>query len=107
MLARKAVEKVGESAEGHQKVGTTLNQGVETPSGDLRVEENTEKQAQKVDNDTQEVAEILASNMTIEEDDQVEQMEFSTGFDLITDFNNELFQDGQETTQHVQETAEA
>jgi hypothetical protein len=42
MLARKDVENVGESAEGHQKVEDPSNKGVEVPSGDLRVEENTE-----------------------------------------------------------------
>lgn len=104
MLARKAVEKVGETAEGHQKAdGNSVDPN-------LRVEENTEKDTQNVDEDTQKVAEILASNMSIEEDVQVEQMEFSTGFDLNiedvnTDFNNEVFQDGQGTTQHVQEPA--
>jgi hypothetical protein len=56
------------------------------------------------------VAEILASNMSMEKDIQVEQMEFTTGFDLNiedvnTDFNNDVFQDGQDTTQHVQEPA--
>jgi len=46
------------------------------------------------------VAELLASNMSREEAVQNENMEFSTGFDLNiedinTDFNNEVFQDGQ------------
>ena len=46
----------------------------------------------------------------MEKNIQVEQMEFTTGFDLNiedvnTDFNNEVFQDGQDTTQHVQEPA--
>lgn len=104
MLARKAVEKVGETAEGHQKADEN------SVDPNQRVEENTEKIAQNVDEDTQEVAEILASNMSMEEDVQVEQMEFTTGFDLNiedvnTDFNNEVFQDGQDTTQHAQEPA--
>ena len=62
MLAQRAVENVGESAEDHQKVDDTLNQGVEAPSEDIRVEENTEFQAQNVDENTKEVAEILVSN---------------------------------------------
>jgi len=62
MFARKAVENVGESAEDHQKVDVTLNQGVEAPSEDVRVEENTEFQAQNVDENTREVVEILVSN---------------------------------------------
>lgn len=77
-----------------------------------RVEENIESVAQIVDDATQEVAEILASNMSIGEEVQVEHMDFSTGIDLNiedfnTDFNNEVFQDGQETAQYVQETTEA
>jgi len=62
MLAKKAVENVGESADDHQKVDDSLNQAVEEPSGDLGVEENTEPQAQNIDEDTREVAEILVSN---------------------------------------------
>lgn len=59
-----------------------------------------------VDGETQEVAELLASNMNIEEEAQ--DVEFSTGFDLNIediniDFNSELFQDGQETTQQAPE----
>jgi len=49
MLAQKATENVGESADDHQNVEDALNQGVETPSEDVRVEENTELQAQNVD----------------------------------------------------------
>jgi len=57
------------------------------------------------------VAELLASNMSIEEDVQDEHGEFSTGIDLdIEDINtyfyNEVFQDGQETSQYGQETTE-
>jgi len=79
---------------------------------DQRVEENTEKNTQNADEDTQEVAELLASNMSIEEDVQDEHMEFSTGIDLNiedinTDFYSEVFQDGQGTSQYVQETTEA
>jgi len=62
MLARKAVENVGESSQDHQNVDVALNQGVETPSEDVRVEENTELQPQNVDKNTREVAEILVSN---------------------------------------------
>jgi len=73
---------------------------------DQRVEENIEKNTQNVDEDTQEVAELLASNMSIEEDVQDEHMEFSTWIDLNiedinTDFNSEVFQDGQGTSQYV------
>jgi len=79
---------------------------------DQRVEENTEKDTHNVDEDTQEVVELLASNMSIEEDVQDEHMEFSTGIDLNiedinTDFYSEVFQDGQGTSQYVQETTEA
>lgn len=71
---------------------------------DQRVEENIEFDTQDVDEETQEVAEILASNMNIEEEAQ--DVEFSTGFDLNiedinTDFNSEVFQDGQETAQEA------
>jgi len=49
------------------------------------------------------VAELLASNMSIEEDVQDEHVEFSTGIDLNiedinTDFYSEVFQDGQGTS---------
>ncbi|KEH17115.1 hypothetical protein MTR_0043s0140 [Medicago truncatula] len=74
-----------------------------------RLEENTEYDTQNVNDDTQEVAELLASNMSIEEEVQEEQMDFSTGFDLNvedinTDFNNEVSQEDKETAQVVQET---
>jgi len=76
-----------------------------------RVEENTEKNAQNFDEETQKVAELLASNMNRGEPAQDELMEFSTGFDLNiedlnSDFNNEVFQESQEITQHVQEMVE-
>ena len=97
-------------AEAHEGIPQAAEEN--SLNQDQRVEENTEKFAQNVDGDTQEVAELLASNMSREEAVQNENMEFSTGFDLNiedinTDFNNEVFQDGQETAQHVQETAEA
>ena len=97
-------------AEAHEGIPQAAEEN--SLNQDQRVEENTEKVAQNVDGDTQEVAELLASNMSREEAVQNENMEFSTGFDLNiedinTDFNNEVFQDGQETAQHVQETAEA
>jgi hypothetical protein len=99
MLARKAVENVGESAEGQQKV--------EAPSGDIRVEENTEQDAQNVENDTQEVAAILASNTLGSENQQMEvddEVQVNVGthsdFDLniedtTNDLYNEIFQDAQ------------
>jgi len=62
MLARKAVENVGESADDHQKVDESLNLAVEEPSRDLSVEENIEPQAQNDDEDTREVVEIMVFN---------------------------------------------
>jgi len=77
-----------------------------------RVKENTEQTAQKVDDDTRE-DEILVSNTLRSENQhvEIEHMEFSTGFnlnieDLNSDFNNEVFHDGQDTIHHVQETTE-
>ena len=69
--------------------------------GDHRVEENTKKEAQNIDEETQEVAELLASNMSRKDPAQDEATEFSIGFDLNiedfnSDFNNEVFQDSQE-----------
>ncbi|KEH15728.1 hypothetical protein MTR_0611s0030, partial [Medicago truncatula] len=76
---------------------------------DKRVEENTEFDAQNVDDDTQEMAEFLVSNMSIEEAVQEEQMDFSTRFDLnVEDINtdfNEVFLEDKETAQIVQETS--
>jgi len=110
MLAQKAVEYVGESAEDHQKIDVTLNQGVEAPSEDVRVEENTEFQAQNVDENTREVAEILVSNsfgsknqpMEIDEEAQLEQENVGVhpDFDLniedtTNDLYNEIFEDAQ------------
>jgi hypothetical protein len=40
MMARRFVDKVGETTDGHQKVERTLSQGVEAPSEDIRVEKN-------------------------------------------------------------------
>jgi hypothetical protein len=45
MMARRSVDKVRETTDGRQKVETTLSQGVEAPSEDIRVEENTEQHA--------------------------------------------------------------
>jgi len=110
MLAQKAVENVGESAEDHQKVDDTLNQSVEAPSEDIRVEENTEFQTQNVDENTREVAEILVSNsfgsknqpMEIDEEAQLEQENVGVhpDFDLnvedtTNDLYNEVFEDAQ------------
>ena len=110
MLARKVVENVGESAEDHQKVDVALNQGTEAPSENVRVEENTELQAQSVDENTREVAEILVSNsfgsknqpMEIDEEAQLEQENVGVhpDFDLniedtTNDLYNEIFQDAQ------------
>ena len=122
MLGKKAAEKVGKSDGDHQKVEDSLKQGVEAPSEDIRVEENTEIQSQNVDEDAREVAKILVSNsfgsknqpMDVDEEAGLEQenVEAHPDFDLNiedinTDFNNEVFQDGQETAQFVQETTEA
>ena len=116
MLAHKAVEKVGESADGHQKVEDTMSQRVGAPSEDIRVEENTELQAQNVDKDTREVAEILVSNsfgsknQPMEVDEEVQEEQENVGvqpdFDLniedtTNDFNNEIFQDAQD--EHIQQ----
>ena len=93
---QKEAENVEKTCEKlHQKVDEVLPQIV----------------AQRVDEDTQEVAEILASKMMSGEDVQDEHMEFSTGYDLNiedlnSDFNNDRFQDGQETVQIVQERSE-
>jgi hypothetical protein len=110
MLARRAVEKVGETTEGHQKVDSSLNQDVEAPSEILRVEENTEPEAQNVDENTREVAEILVSNsfgsknqqMEVDEEIQMEQENVGghSDFDLniedtTNDLYNEIFQDAQ------------
>ncbi|XP_024638555.1 uncharacterized protein [Medicago truncatula] len=110
MLAKKAVEKAGESDADHQNVEDSLNQGVEAPSKDIRVEENTEPQAQNIDEDTKEVAEILVSNsfgskdqpMDVDEEAVLEQenVEAHPDFDLniedtTNDLYEELFQDAQ------------
>jgi len=62
ILAQKALMNADKATEDHQKIDEALNQGVEAPSEDIRAEENTELQAQNVDNDTREVVEILVSN---------------------------------------------
>jgi len=100
---------IEKAAETHEGISQMANEN--SLVGDQRVEENTEKKYQNVDEETQEVAEILASNMNREEPAQDEHMEFSTRFDLKiedfnSDFNNEVFQDGQELSQQVQKTIE-
>ncbi|KEH27935.1 hypothetical protein MTR_5g049740 [Medicago truncatula] len=110
MLGKKAAENVGESDADHQNVEDSLNQGVEAPSEDVRVEENIELQAQNVDTDTRETAEILVSNtfgsenqpMDVEEEVVLEQenVEAHPDFDLniedtTNDLYEELFQDAQ------------
>jgi len=109
---QKEVENVAQKE--HQKVNTSQNVKENPHDLDQRVEENTEQAAQKVvevtqevaeDQYTQEVAEIFASQMMSQGNAQVQDhghMKFSTGFylnieDINTDFNEELFQDGQET----------
>ena len=94
-----------------EKVKTTLSQGVEAPSKNIRVEENTEPEAQNVDDNNREVAEILVSNsfgsknqpMEVDEEVQLEQENVGgqPDFDLniadtTNDFNDEIFQDAQE-----------
>lgn len=110
MLGNKAAENVGESDADHQNVEDSLNQGVEAPSEDIRVEENIELQAQDIDDDTREVAEILVSDsfgsknqpMDVEEEVVLEQenVEAHPNFDLniedtTNDLYDELFQDAQ------------
>jgi len=100
---------IEKAVETHEGIPQTAKEN--SIDEDQRVEENTEKEAQNVDEETQEVAELLASNMSREEPAQDEPVEFSTGFDLNiedfnSDFNNEVFQDSQEITQHAQETVE-
>jgi len=97
------------AVETHEGVPQTAKEN--SFDGNHRVEQNNEKKAQNVDEETQEVAELLASNMSREEPAQDEPTEFSTGFDLniedfTSDFNNEVFQDIQEITQNVQEIVE-
>ena len=109
---QKEAENVKQTVEGdHQKVDESLPQNAEENSlaQDQRVEENIEQVTDNVNEDTLEVAEILASNMMIGEAIQDEHMEFSTSFDLnIEDlnsyFNNDVFKDAQEIAQNVQET---
>jgi len=118
MLARKAVENVGEFADDHQKVDASLNQAVEEPSGVLRVEENIEPQVQNVDEDTREVVEILVSNSFGSKDQQKEvvkeiqqehenvgaQVDFDLNVeDFPTDFNEEIFQDAQAEIENIQQ----
>jgi len=115
VMARKVVENVEETA-GVQNVDETMDQGVETPYKVIRVEENTETQAQKVDDEAREVAEILVSNTLGSENQQMDvdkeaQMEHENvgglaDFDLnvkdmTTDFNGETFQDAQEESEHI------
>jgi len=100
---------IEKAAETHEGIPQTAKEN--SLDADQRVEENTEKKAHNVDEETQKLAELLASNMSREEPTQDEPMEFSTGFDLKiedfnSDFNNEVFQDSQEITQHAQETVE-
>jgi len=117
MLAQKAVENVGESA-GLQKVDDALNQGVEAPPEDISVEENNELQAQNVDDDAREVAEILVSNtfgsknqqMDVDEEIQMEhdnvgiQADFDLNVeDIPTDLYGEIFQDAQEESENIQQ----
>ncbi|XP_039682976.1 DNA ligase 1-like [Medicago truncatula] len=110
-----SLQEEAENAKQATEVHESIPQDAKENSLDQnqRVEENTEFDAQIVDDTTQEVAELLASNMSIDEEEvQVEHMDFSTGIDLNvedinTDFNNEVFQDGQETAQYVQKTTEA
>ena len=95
------IEKVAKTHEGIPQIARE-----NSLDGDQRVEENTERKAQNVDEETQKVTELLASNMSREEPAQDEPMEFSTGFalnieDFNSDFNNEVFQDSQEITQHA------
>jgi len=116
MLAHKVVENVGESV-GLQKVDDALNQGVEAPHEDIRVEENTELQAQNVDDDVREVAEILVSNtfgsrnqqMDVDEEIQMEhenvgiQADFDLNVeDIPTDLYGEIFQDAREKSENIQ-----
>jgi len=118
MLPKKTVENVGESADNHKKVDDTLNQGIEASFEDLRVEENTEPQAQNVDEDNEEVFEILVSNsfgsknqqMVVDEEIQPEHENVGVQdvFDLIVedfsiDFNGEIFQDAQEESEIIQQ----
>jgi len=117
MMTRKAVKNVEETA-GVQNVDETLDQGVETPSEDIRFEENIEAQAQKVDDEAREVAEILVSNtlgsenqqMGVDEEAQMEHenvggiVDFDLNVeDMTTDFDGENFQDAQEESEHIQE----
>ncbi|XP_024642227.1 uncharacterized protein [Medicago truncatula] len=102
---QKEAEKVNQAEESEE-----IPQDAASNPDDQRVEENTEFGTQNVDGKTQEVAELLASNMNIEEEAQ--DVEFSTGFDLNIediniDFNSELFQDGQETTQQAPKVSKA
>jgi len=117
MMARKAVENVGETAS-VQNVDEALNQGVEAPSEDIRVEENTELQAQNVDDDAKEVAEILVSNtfgsenQHMDVDGEVQMEHENVGVladfdlnveDMTIEFNGETFQDAQEESEHIYE----
>jgi len=109
---QKEVENVVEKE--HQKADTPQNVEENRLDQDQRVEENTEQSAQEVVEDTQEFVEILASKMMSGENAQSQeddQMEFSTSFDLNiedlnSNFNTDVFQDDQETTQIVQEKSE-
>jgi hypothetical protein len=76
MLAQRALKKAKEAslqeeAENVKAVevheGIPQNAGENSVDQDQRVEENTEKDTQNVDEDTHEVAELLASNMNREE----------------------------------------
>jgi len=97
------------ATETHEGIPQTAKEN--SLDGNQRVEQNTEKKAQNIDEETQEVDKLLTSNTSREEPSQDEPMEFSTGFDLNiedlnSDFNNEVFQDSQKITQHAQEKVE-
>jgi hypothetical protein len=83
------------------------SRSVEEPSKDIRVDENIEQHAQKVDDDTREVVEILVSNAFGSENQQMEVDEGNTKFagerghivneidlnieDFGSDLNNDVF----------------
>jgi hypothetical protein len=83
---------VNAAEEEHQKVDTPQNVEENPSDQDQKVEENNEQASHKVDKDTQEDAEILASQIMSQGNAQVlkdEHMEFSSGFDLnIEDLNS-------------------
>lgn len=79
-------EKVNQAEESEEIPQDVVPNSVDQ---DQRVQENIEFDTHNVDEETQEVAELLASNMSTEEEAQ--NVEFSTGIDLnIKDVNNDF-----------------